>query len=107
MKLQSTQRLLAIAVLLFAFAWVLQAQEENSTHIVLIQKIINEDGTQTVIKKSIASDQPLDKVIPEFKRENAEYFSIEFKGEDKGKEPKSLPGGLPLRQPGRGRRPAG
>ena len=99
MKLQSTQRLLAIAVLLFAFAWVLQAQEENSTHIVLIQKIINEDGTQTVIKKSITSDQPLDKVIPEFKRENAEYFSIEFKGEDKGKEPKAFLGVYPSDNP--------
>ena len=100
MKSQSIQRLLVLAVLLFAFVWSIPAQEENPTHIVLIQKIQNDDGTQTVIKKSIYSEEGLEQVIPQFKQDNAGYFSIEFKGEDKGKEPKAFLGVYPSDNPG-------
>lgn len=97
MKSQSTQRLLSLAVLLFALVMGLQAQ--NANQIVLVKKIIHEDGTETVIKKSVSSDEDLEKVLPQFKEGHSEYFSIEFKGEDKGKEPKAFLGVYPSDNP--------
>ena len=97
MKSQSTQRLLSLAVLLFALVLGLQAQ--NANQIVLVKKIIHEDGTETVIKKSVSSDEDLEKVLPQFKEGHSEYFSIEFKGEDKGKEPKAFLGVYPSDNP--------
>ncbi|MBK7334629.1 MAG: PDZ domain-containing protein [Saprospirales bacterium] len=97
MKSQSTQRLLSLAVLLFALVMGLQAQ--NANQIVLVKKIIHEDGTETVIKKSVSSDEDLEKVLPQFKEGHSEYFSIEFKGEDKGKEPTAFLGVYPSDNP--------
>jgi len=57
MKPRSTQRLLAIAALLFAFSFSLAAQDLFPTRIVIVQKTVNEDGTTTVIKKSIYSEE--------------------------------------------------
>lgn len=97
MKSQFTQRLHSLAVLLFALVMGLQAQ--NANQIVLVKKIIHEDGTETVIKKSVSTDEDLEKVLPQFKEGHSEYFSIEFKGEDKGKEPKAFLGVYPSDNP--------
>ena len=100
MKTLSTQRLLLTLVLLIAGLLYLQAQESTPNKVVLIQKIVNDDGTQTVIKKSIATDQDLEVILPEFKLDNAEYVAIQFmNGKEFELEKKAFLGVYPTSNP--------
>ncbi|MBK7407006.1 MAG: hypothetical protein IPJ40_02380 [Saprospirales bacterium] len=77
MKTTSAQRLLSTLFLLIEGLFTLHAQESAPNKLVLIQKIVNDDGTETVIKKNITTDQDLETIIPEFKLDNAEYVAIQ------------------------------
>ena len=77
MKTPSTQRWLSTLILLIAGFFSLLAQDApNRT--VLIQKITHDDGTETVIKKNLASDQDLAKALHDFKLDNPDHVTILF-----------------------------
>ena len=63
MKTQSAALLLLPFFVLFAGFFTLQAQE-NPSKIVLIQKVVHDDGTETIIKKSVSlAIFPMDTVL--------------------------------------------